>query len=52
MFERQPVEQDDLVQPVEEFRAEMPAHHLHHLRLHHLDILIIAQAGNELRPEI
>ena len=52
MFECQPVEQDDLIEPVEEFRAEMAAHNLHHLRLHHLNVLIIAQAGNELRAEI
>ena len=39
VFLRQPVEQDDLVQPVEEFRAEMGAHHVHHLRFDRFDLL-------------
>ena len=52
MFERQPVEQDDFVEPIEKFRTEMPAHDFHHLRLHHFDILIVAQGRNELRAKI
>jgi hypothetical protein len=47
-----PVEQDDLVQPVEEFRAEMRAHDFHHLRLDLFDILPLAQVGQILAAEV
>jgi hypothetical protein len=36
---REPVKQDDLIEAVEELGAEMPADHLHHLRLDRIDIL-------------
>ena len=52
MFLRQPVEQDDLVQPVEELGAEMPAHHIHHLRFDIRDLLVIVHIGEILAAEI
>ena len=39
------VEQNDLIEPVEEFRPEMRAHHLHHLRVDALDRLPFRQVG-------
>jgi hypothetical protein len=46
------VEQDDLVEPVEEFGPEMAADHLHHLRLDILDLLAVGEAGQELAAEV
>src|SRR3546814_9822890 len=45
----QPVEEDDLVQPVQELGPEMRPHHLHHLRLGLLYGLVVAQRCDELR---
>ena len=47
-----PVEQDDLVEPVEEFGPEMGAHHLHHLRLDLLDVLAVGEVREELAAEV
>ena len=48
----QPVEQDDLVEPVEEFGPEVRPHHFHHLRLDLLDAFVLAQPGEILRPQV
>src|SRR3546814_6255595 len=48
----EPVKQDDLVEPIEEFRAEMAAHHLHHLRLDIRDRLVVAHCRQILATEI
>ena len=46
------MEQDDLVQPVEEFGAEMPAHHIHHLWLDIRDLLVVVHIGEILAAEV
>ena len=46
------MEQDDLVQAVEEFGAEMPANHFHHLVLDIGDLLIVAEIGEELAAKV
>ncbi len=48
----QAVEQDDLVDAVEEFGAEMPAHHRHHLRLDALAVLAFLLADEIFGAEI
>ena len=52
MFHSQAVEQDDLVQPVEEFGTEMSAHHVHHLRFDIFHLLIVGHAGKVLAAEV
>ncbi len=52
MLHAQPVEQDDLVQPVEELGAEMGADHLHHRLLDVGDLLVVAQPGDILAAEV
>ena len=44
----QPVEQDDLVDPVEEFRPERRAHHAHHIVAHRIDILVVAERRRDI----
>src|SRR6185369_9423308 len=48
----QAVEQDDLVEAIEELGPEMPAHHLHHLRLDLLHRFVLAERGEILRAEV
>ena len=52
MFERKAMEQNDLVEPVEEFGAEMAAHHIHHLWLDIRDLLVVIHIGQILAAEV
>ena len=52
MLALQPMEQDDLIEPVEEFGPEMPAHDVHHLVAHHIDILVLAERDQIFRAQI
>ena len=48
----EPVEQDDLVDAVEEFRPECRTHHRHHLIAHGLGVLAFLLGDEEFRAEI
>ena len=52
MIAAQPVEQQDFVQPVEEFRPEAGAHDLHHLPARGVDRLARRQRGEEFAAQI
>jgi hypothetical protein len=49
---RQPAEQEDLVESVQELRAERGAHRLHDLPAHRIDRLVLGQAREVLAPEV
>ena len=46
------MEQDDLVEPIQEFGAEVSAHHVHHLRLYILDVLPVFHLCQELAAQV
>jgi hypothetical protein len=48
----EPIEQNDLVQPVDEFRPERAAHDLHHLVACRLGRLAFQESGEIFRAEI
>ena len=48
----QAMEQDDLIDAVEEFGAEMAAHHTHHLVAHGIGILALTLGHEKFRAEI
>src|SRR5260221_701071 len=49
---RQAGEDQDLVEPVEEFGAERRAHRVHHLRAYRRDVLVLGEAGEILAAEV
>ena len=48
----EPMEQDDLVDPIDEFRPEAAAHDLHHLIAHGVGILPLGLVHQEFGAEV